>query len=73
MQISNPATRTLRRAADILGEAGLAHMLGVSVEELQAWLSGKRIPPASVYFKALDVVAGRPLAVRPPGNKPIRS
>lgn len=73
MDISNPATRTLRRAADILGEAGLAYLLGVSEEELQPWLSGKRTPPARVYFKALDIVAGCPLAIRPPGNKPIRS
>ena len=64
MHASHPATRTLQRAAGIVGETGLAYLLGVSAQDLGAWLSGERVPPATIYFIALDIVAGRPLAVR---------
>ncbi|HLS87497.1 MAG TPA: hypothetical protein VK043_14445 [Burkholderiales bacterium] len=72
MDSSNPATRTLRRAADIVGEAGLALVLDVPLEQVRSWLRGDERPPPEAYFKALDIVAGCPLAVRPTG-KPIRS
>ena len=73
MHASSPASRTLKRAADIVGETGLAALLGVSTHELHPWLTGERLPPASVYFTALDIVAGRPLAVRSALGKPTRS
>src|SRR5690606_490824 len=73
MDPSSPATRTLRRAAGIAGEAGLAVLLDVPLEQLRAWLRGEERPPPAVYFKALDIVAGCPRAIRPATGRPIRS
>ena len=53
-----PQMRTLQRALqDFAGEAELAKVLGVSVERLSTWLRGEEVLPASVYLRALDLVA----------------
>jgi hypothetical protein len=56
-------TRTLRRAlAACKGDARvLSQILEVSMEDIAAWLVGKRVPPTRVYLAALDVVAHGPL------------
>lgn len=60
---SSPTIRTLQRAADTLGGVPrLARAFNVSPEEVHAWLSGAKTPPADVYMMALDVVARGPLA-----------
>jgi len=58
VSIPTPQMRTLQRALkDFTGEAELAKVLGVSVETLSCWLRGDEVLPASIYLKALDLVA----------------
>jgi hypothetical protein len=58
MSTATPQMRTLARALkDCGGETALAKALGVATEDLARWLSGQAAPPASVYFRALDLVA----------------
>jgi len=50
--------RTLQRALqDCGGEAELAKALDVSVEILSCWLGGHEALPATIFLKALDLVA----------------
>jgi DNA-binding transcriptional regulator YiaG len=59
----NSVTRTLARAARTVGGAErLAEYLDVEDSELQDWLDGRREPPASIYVRALDLVARGPFA-----------
>jgi DNA-binding transcriptional regulator YiaG len=51
-------TRTLRRARDALGSVeNLAADLGVSVADVEIWLSGAGDPPAAVFLRLIDIVA----------------
>ena len=55
-----PQMRTMQRALqDCDGEAALAKALGVPAASLSQWLTGREVLPVTVYFKALDLVAGR--------------
>jgi DNA-binding transcriptional regulator YiaG len=59
-------TRTLARAMRAVGSLELlAEYLGVSQEQLEEWLAGRRAPPTSIYVRALDLVASGPFAARP--------
>jgi DNA-binding transcriptional regulator YiaG len=59
--VSNPRLRTLRRALELIGtEDELAEALGVGFEELADWLAGRTMPPDTVYFAVLDLVAKGP-------------
>jgi hypothetical protein len=64
-------TRTFRLAIQTLGSAELlAHAIGASVAEIEAWATGSAHPPSSAFLKAIDVIAqiGRvPAARRNPG------
>ena len=58
MSVTTPQMRTLQLALqDFGGEAQLAQALGVSVETLSCWLRGAEALPATVYLRALDLVA----------------
>ena len=51
-------TRTFRRAIETLGGVEqLAHALGASVAEIEAWAAGFADPPPGAFLKAIDVVA----------------
>ena len=50
-------TRTLRRAAEILGgRAELRKYLNVSAICLAAWMTGLDTAPTDVFLKAVDIV-----------------
>ncbi len=52
---------TMRRAIETFGN--LPHMataLGVSVEDLKMWISGKKAPSYEVFLRALDLVSTHP-------------
>ena len=56
---STAITRTLRRAADILGGVGqLAAALGVTEADLEGWMAGETRPSQDVFLAALDIVSG---------------
>ena len=58
MSMATPQMRMLQRALqDCGGEAELAKVLGVSVEVLTCWLRGDEALPATIYLRALDLVA----------------
>jgi len=53
-----PVGRTLQRASEILGgEEVLAAKLGVTPDDIRAWILGERTPPYAIYLAALDIVA----------------
>ena len=55
-----PQIRTLKRALERLETLErLAAALGVSLEELQAYLGGRKPVPNPVFLSALDIVADR--------------
>lgn len=59
MAKDNPRTRTLARALEIVGSREeLAKQLSTTLEELEAWLSGKVALPPRAFHGALDIVAG---------------
>jgi hypothetical protein len=52
---------TLSVAADTVGgKTNLARYLGVDVEELAQWMSGKRTAPLEQFVAALDIIGARP-------------
>ena len=58
--MSTPQIRTLKRALEKLQTIErLATALEVSVEELQAYLVGRKPVPNKVFLEALDIVAER--------------
>lgn len=53
--------RVLHDACKALGgEHHLAKRLGVAVQEVDAWLQGKSMPPDRVFLACLDIVQGEP-------------
>jgi hypothetical protein len=51
--------RILHEACVVLGgEHHLARRLGVSPEEVDAWLKGHSLPPDHVFLACLDIVQG---------------
>ena len=48
--------RAIKRAAEICGEADLAHGLGVTRAQLQLWMRGLAVPPSDVFFKVVDIL-----------------
>lgn len=58
MTVENSYTRTLQRAAQVLGGFdALAAELRVSISDLVGWLNGSVVLPVPLYLKALDIVA----------------
>ena len=55
MRVLNEAARIVR------GNDVLAAALGVSLPDLVSWMQGHSVPPAPVFLKALDIVAGGPV------------
>ena len=56
-------TRTLSLALRTLGSRErLAEYLCVPEALLQLWLDGEKVPPTSIYMRALDLVARGPFA-----------
>ena len=52
--------RALHEACLILGgEHRLAAYLGVQVEDVEAWLDGRRTPPDHVFLRCVDLVEER--------------
>lgn len=53
--------RVLHEACKALGgEHKLALHLGVNVEEVEAWLQGRGLPPDPVFLACLDIVERAP-------------
>lgn len=53
-------TKALHRAAEIVGgRIELCTKLGVSLRQLEAWMSGRE-PPMSVFLKAVDIITFAP-------------
>ena len=49
--------RTLQRALEIVGDRQrLSRELRVPMEDLNAWLSGRDMPPTGVFLSAIDIV-----------------
>lgn len=58
--MSTPQIRTLHRALEKLKEKKhLADALGVSLADLEAYLSGEKPLPNKLFLQALDIVADR--------------
>lgn len=58
--MSTPQIRTLHRALEKLKEKKrLAEVLGISADDLEAYLSGDKPLPNKVFLQALDIVADR--------------
>ena len=58
MPQQSPQMNTLSRALHACGgEAPLAKKLGVTVEALVSWLTGRVAMPAGIYLKARALVA----------------
>jgi hypothetical protein len=54
-------TKALNRAMEIIGaKEALRQLLGVSMRQLEAWLTGSEHPPMDVFLKAVDVIASGP-------------
>jgi hypothetical protein len=69
---STPDVRMLQRALEAYGSVHhLAKALGVSVEDLKLWVSGKELPPHQVFMKALELAFSGPVkgARKKPGRK----
>jgi hypothetical protein len=50
-------TRTIRSAITTLGSPEqLADALGASVAEVDAWVSGVKVPPPTAFMVALDII-----------------
>jgi hypothetical protein len=67
MNYESACARTFRLAIETLGSAELlAHAIGASVNEIEAWAKGNAHPPSSAFLKAIDVIAqvGRVSAAR---------
>jgi len=59
----------MHRAVEALGDIErLAHALGASVAEIEAWVAGLADPPPAAFLKAIDIVASAGLPRRVPGN-----
>jgi hypothetical protein len=48
--------RTLKRAAEIVGEEELARRLKVAPRHLTLWICGAVSPPGDVFLQAADIV-----------------
>lgn len=59
--MNGPHRRTLARALQTLGDKKerLAAALRITVEDLDAYLAGRKPVPQPVFLAALDIVAGR--------------
>lgn len=58
--MSTPQIRTLHRALEKLKEKKrLAEARGTSLDDLEAYLAGKKPLPNKVFLQALDIVADR--------------
>lgn len=58
--MSTPQIRTLHRALEKLKEKKrLAEALRISLDDLEAYLSGEKPLPNPVFLQALDIVAER--------------
>jgi len=59
--MDTPQTRTLKRALEVLGNKDrLAAALGISLTELDGYLTGEKRLPYDAYVAALDIVAHSP-------------
>jgi len=58
MARDTPHTRTFLHAIEALGSPErLAHALGASIAEVEAWAAGLAEPPPGVFLKAIDIVS----------------
>jgi DNA-binding transcriptional regulator YdaS (Cro superfamily) len=66
----NVYSRTLRRAAHILGGADkLATELQVSPTNLALWMQGTGVPPSDVFLQAVDLVTAHGVSELLPSKK----
>ena len=53
---SEACANTFRRAQKTVGSRQrLAEFLGVTVQELDSWIVGTKLPPSDVFLRALDL------------------
>jgi hypothetical protein len=58
--MSTPQIRTLKRALEkLVKKERLAAALGITVEELEDYLAGKKPLPNNIFMAALDIVAAQ--------------
>ena len=58
MTYESACARTFRLAIETMGSAErLAHAIGASVTEIEAWAKGNAHPPSAAFLKAIDVIA----------------
>jgi hypothetical protein len=58
--MANVYSRTLRRAAQILGgEDKLASHLRITPTDLALWIQGTGVPPSDVFLQAVDLVTAK--------------
>ena len=66
----NVYSRTLRRAAQIVGGADkLAAQLGVRPTDLALWMQGTGVPPPDVFLQAVDLVTAHGVSELLPPKK----
>ena len=54
--LSSMCANTFRRAQKTAGtRQRLAEFLGVTVQELDCWIQGTKLPPAYIFLRALDL------------------
>ena len=54
--LASTCANTLRRAQKTVGtRQRLAELLGVTVQDLDGWLLGTKLPPAYIFLRALDL------------------
>jgi hypothetical protein len=52
----NIYSRTISRAAELVGKAALASRLKVSVQTIDRWISGERVPATRYFLAAVDIL-----------------
>jgi hypothetical protein len=58
--MSTPQIRTLKRALEkLVKKERLAAALGITVEDLEDYLTGKKPLPNNIFMAALDIVAAQ--------------
>jgi len=63
------ARRTLGRAIDIAGSPeALAAFLGLSLNDVSEWISGRAAPPTAVFLALVDIVSANRLVAHALGN-----
>lgn len=67
----NIYSRTIRRAAELLGKEALASRLNVSVGTIDRWIKAERLPAIRYFLAAVDILDEH-VFVRGPEESPFK-